>query len=63
MYLKKLFACSMQGAVIFMIIYAVNALKMSLATFDPITLTAINLTMIGMFAKSRQIANDAIGVH
>ncbi len=63
MYLKKLFACSMQGAVVFMIIYAVNALKISLATFDPITLTAINLTMIGMFAKSRQIANDAIGVH
>lgn len=63
MWLKKLFACSMQGAVIFMIIFVINIIKKSVNTFDPITNTAINLTMIGMFAKSRSVANDIIGVH
>lgn len=63
MWLKKLFAVSMQGAVIFMIIYAVDVLKNAIDTTSIITNTAINLTMIGMFAKSRQIANDIIGVH
>ena len=62
--LKKLFAVSMQGAVIFLIIYVTDIFKDSLgASFSVITNTAINLTMIGMFAKSRQIANDIIGVH
>lgn len=63
MWLKKLFAVSMQGAVIFMIIYSVDVLKNAIDTASIITNTAINLTMIGMFAKSRQIANDIIGVH
>lgn len=63
MWLKKLFACSMQGAVIFMIIFVINIIKQSVDTFDPITNTAINLTMIGMFAKSRAVANDIVGVH
>lgn len=63
MWLKKLFAVSMQGAVIFMIIYSVDVLKNAIDTASVITNTAINLTMIGMFAKSRQIANDIIGVH
>lgn len=64
MWLKKLFAVSMQGAVIFLIIYVTDIFKDSLgASFSVITNTAINLTMIGMFAKSRQIANDIIGVH
>lgn len=63
MYLKKLFAVSMQGAVIFMIIYCVDVLKNAIDTGSVITNTAINLTMIGMFVKSRQIANDIIGVH
>ena len=63
MWLKKLFACSMQGAVIFMIIFVINIIKESINTFDPITNTAINLTMIGMFAKSRSVANDIVGVH
>lgn len=62
-WLKKLFAVSMQGAVIFMIIYSVDVLKNAIDTASVITNTAINLTMIGMFAKSRQIANDIIGVH
>ncbi|MEI3179396.1 MAG: hypothetical protein V8S93_02135 [Lachnospiraceae bacterium] len=64
MWLKKLFAVSMQGAVIFLIIYVTDIFKDGLgASFSVITNTAINLTMIGMFAKSRQIANDIIGVH
>lgn len=64
MWLKKLFACAVQGAVIYMIIFATDIFKDSLnASFSVITNTAINLTMIGMFAKSRQIANDIIGVH
>ena len=63
MWLKKLFAVSMQGAVIFMIIYGVDVLKNTIDTASVITNTAINLTMIGMFVKSRQIANDIIGVH
>lgn len=64
MWLKKLFACALQGAVIYIIIFATDIFKNSLhASFSVITNTAINLTMIGMFAKSRQIANDIIGVH
>lgn len=63
MWLKKLLACSMQGAVIFAIIFAADALKKSISSADVITITAINLTMLGMFAKSRQIANDVVGVH
>ena len=64
MWLKKLFAVSIQGAVIFMIIYLTDLLKSEIGgTFSIVTNTAINLTMLGMFAKSRQIANDLIGVH
>ena len=63
MWLKKLLACSMQGAILFAIIFAADALKKSISSADVITVTAINLTMIGMFVKSRQIANDIIGVH
>ncbi len=64
MWLKKLLACAMQGAVLYLIIFVTNELKSSIgATFSVITNTAINLTMIGMYAKSRQIANDIIGVH
>ena len=64
MWLKKLFACALQGAVIYIIIFATDIFKNSLhASFSVITNTAINLTMIGMFAKSRQVANDIIGVH
>ena len=63
MWLKKLLACSMQGAIIFAIIFSSDALKKAISSADGITITAINLTMLGMFAKSRQIANDVIGVH
>lgn len=64
MWLKKLFAVSVQGAVIFLMIFVTNTFKNQLgATYSITTNTAINLTMIGMFAKSRQIANDMIGVH
>lgn len=63
MWIKKLFACALQGAVVYAIIFATHALKNSFISTDITTVTAINLTMIGMFAKSRQIANDIIGVH
>lgn len=63
-WLKKLFAVSMQGAVIILIIYVTDRFKTQLgASFSVITNTAINLTMIGMFVKSKMIANDMIGVH
>ena len=47
-----------------MIINETDIYKKSLNdSFSDITNTDINHTMIGMYAKSRQIANDIIGVH
>lgn len=64
MWLKKLLACMLTGAVIYMIIFVTDAFKDSVgATFSVITNMAINLTMIGMLFRARQIANDIVGCH
>ena len=64
MWLKKLLACVLTGAVIYMIIFVTDAFKDSVgATFSVITNMAINLTMIGMLFRARQIANDIVGCH
>lgn len=63
MWLKKFMACCMQGMLLFLIIYATDQVKEVVDTIDPITNTAINFTMVGMFARSRQIANDIIGAN
>lgn len=64
MWLKKLLACVLTGAVIYMIIFVTDAFKDSVgATFSVITNMAINLTMMGMLFRARQIANDIVGCH
>ena len=63
-WLKKFIACLLTGAVMYLIIFATDAFKRSVDMFmDPITPVAINLTMIGMLARARGIANDIVGVH
>ena len=60
--LKRLFACAMQGGIMFMIVYITAILK-SYADANILVDLAINLTMIGMFARSRAIAYEIVGVH
>ena len=63
-WLKKLLACALTGAVMYVVIYSADIFKNAVgATFSVITNTAINLTMIGMLFRARQIANDIVGVH
>lgn len=63
-WLKKMLACMLTGAVMYLIIFATDAFKSALgANFSLVTNTAVNLTMVGMLFRARQIANDIIGVH
>lgn len=63
-WLKKLLACALTGVVIFLVIFTTDAFKNVVgASFSLITNTAINLTMIGMLFRARQIANDIVGTH
>ena len=68
-WLKSIAASSMQGVIIFVIVIVGTSLKNSLESgtlisgFSPVTSTVVNLTMIGLFAKSRGFAQEIVGVH
>lgn len=63
-WLKKLLACVITGTIMYLIIYITDVFKNVLgANFSVITNTAINLTMIGMLFRARQIANEVVGAH
>lgn len=63
-WLKKLLACILTGTVMYLIIFATDQFKTALgANFSLITNTAVNLTMVGMLFRARQIANDIVGAH
>lgn len=61
-WLKKMLACALTGALIYLVMYGANVIKTQLTGFHPIQLTAINLTMTGFFVKTRQIADEIVGV-
>lgn len=61
-WLKKMLSCCLAGGLIYISMYAANILKVQLVGIHPIQTAAINLTMIGFFAKSRQIADEIVGV-
>lgn len=61
---KKLLALALTGAVMYMVVFVADVFKEALgATFSVITNMAINLTMLGMLFRARQIANDIVGTH
>ena len=68
-WLKNLAACALQGTVIYVVIVVGTNLREILETggampgFSPVTSTIVNLTMIGFFAKSRGLAQEAFGLH
>lgn len=61
MWLKKLFAVTIQGALIFLVMYGSNALKQVVGGFGGAQI-AINCATLGMFATSKLIANEIVGV-
>lgn len=61
-WLKKMLSCCLAGGLIYISMYAANIIKTQLIGIHPIQTAAINLTMIGFFAKSRQIADEIVGV-
>lgn len=61
-WIKKLLSCCIAGGLIYISMYAANVLKTQLTGIHPLQTAAINLTMIGFFAKSRQIADEIVGV-
>lgn len=68
-WLKSLAASALQGVIIYVIVVVGTFLRTSLESgaalpgFAPVTGTIVNLTMIGMFAKSRGFAQEIIGTH
>lgn len=68
-WLKGIMASSLQGVIIYVIVVVGTTLRETLASgaaisgFAPVTGLAVNLTMIGLFAKSRAFANDIVGTH
>lgn len=58
-WLKKLLAVSLQGAIIFLIIYGSAKLKNA----DGVNALAVNLCTLGMLAGSKLIANEIVGAH
>ena len=61
-WIKKLLSCCIAGGLIYISMYAANILKTQLTGIHPLQTAAINLTMVGFFAKSRQIADEIVGV-
>ncbi len=61
-WIKKLLSCCIAGGLIYISMYAANVLKTQLTGIHPLQTAAINLTMVGFFAKSRQIADEIVGV-
>ena len=62
-YIKKIVALALTGVVMYVILYATSTLKQHIPFYDPVALMAINLTMLGLLARARSIAEDIIGVH
>lgn len=68
-WLKSLAAAALQGVIIYVIVIVGTQLREILESgaaipgFSPVTSCIVNLTMIGLFAKSGSIANEAIGAH
>jgi hypothetical protein len=62
-YIKKIVALALTGVVMYVILYSTNTLKQHIPFYDPVALMAINLTMLGLLARARSIAEDIIGVH
>ena len=58
-WLKKLLAVSLQGALIFLMIYGATKLKNSYG----LNSIAVNLCTIGMVASSKLLANEIVGAH
>ena len=61
LWLKKLFAVTIQGALVFLVMYGSNALKQAVGGFGGAQI-AINCATLGMFATSKLIANEIVGV-
>lgn len=61
MWLKKLLAVTIQGALIFLVMYGSTALKQVIGGMGGAKL-AINCATLGMFAGSKLIANEIVGV-
>ena len=68
-WLKSLAAAALQGVIIYVIVIVGTQLREILESgaaipgFSPVTSCIVNLTMIGLFAKSGSIANEVIGAH
>ncbi|MCM1236472.1 MAG: hypothetical protein NC489_40855 [Ruminococcus flavefaciens] len=68
-WLKTLAAASLQGVIVYAIVIVGTQLREILESgalipgFSPVTSCIVNLTMIGMFAKSGGMANDIVGSH
>lgn len=61
-WLKKMASCALTGALLYLVLYGSNVIKLQMTGFHPIQLTAVNLTMCGSFIKMRQIADEIVGV-
>lgn len=59
-YLKELLACSLTGAIMYFIVYVTYALKVTIMP-TIIANAAIELTMVGMMARARNIASSIVG--
>lgn len=68
-WLKSLAAAALQGVIIYVIVIVGTQLREILESgaaipgFSPVTSCIVNLTMIGLFAKSGNIAREVIGTH
>lgn len=68
-WLKSLAAAALQGVIIYVIVIVGTQLREILESgaaipgFSPVTSCIVNLTMIGLFAKSGNLAKEIIGSH
>lgn len=68
-WLKSLAAAALQGVIIYVIVIVGTQLREILESgalipgFSPVTSCIVNLTMIGLFVKSGNIAREVIGTH